>query len=201
MKNSKRYLAVLMTMSALLASGASQAQNPGNGGTTYSGLQATVRPEAFMEKFIDLNQAEATATATLATALGLAPAARPALALDALSADVAGAVAAAAAAQQQLAGAMAKPATLNDAAKANFAVGALALTQATNNYTEATKNLGAIKQNLALSGARAKVALYASRNTADLADKARAELKAVVAFAAANQIALAPEVTAAAAAM
>ena len=200
MKNSKRYLTVLM-MTALLASGASQAQNMGNGGTTYSGLQANVRPDVYLGKFIELNQAEAAGNAALATSLGLAPAARPALALDATSSEVAATVSAAGAAQQQLIDAMAKPAALNDTAKASFAAAAVALAQTSRDFTETTKNLGGIKQNLAMSGARAKVALYASRNTADLADKLRAELKAVVAFAAANQIALAPEVAATAAAM
>ncbi len=201
MKNLKRTLAVLTTMTAVLASGACLAQNPGNGGTTYAGMQATVRPDEFMARFIDLNKAEAAATSTLSTALGLAPAARPPLDLSASSAEIAAAASAAGAAQQQLIQAMAKPAALSDAAKADFARGALALAQAEREFTEQMKNLGGIKQNLASSGARARVALYASRNTSDLAEKLRAELKAVAAFAAANQIAVAPEVTAAAAAM
>ena len=201
MKNPKRLLVLVTATIALAASGASQAQNPGNGGTTFSGLQATVRPDDYLGKFIELSKAEAAATTTLSSALGLSAAARPPLDLSASTAEVAATVAASGAAQQQLQEAMNKPAALSDANKALFAGGALALAQVARDTNEMTKNLGAIKQNLALSGGRARVALYASRNTADVADKLRAELKAVVAFAAANQIALAPQVTEAAAAM
>ncbi|MDB5962347.1 MAG: hypothetical protein JWP59_3641 [Massilia sp.] len=199
MKNLKQYLAALLAIAALAAPLAGRAQNPGNGGTTFSGLPGAARPEEFLGKFVELSNAEAAANTTLSNALGIAAPARPALDMSALAADIANAATAADAARQRLMQAVSAPVALNDGAKADFAAGALALMQATRDFTALTKNLGAIKQSLAMSGAKARVALYASRNTADIAEKLRAELKAVVAFAAANQITLAPEVTATAA--
>lgn len=207
MKNPKRYLVLVMTMAALAAANVSNARQLGNGGTTYSGLMTQTRPEEFLGRFVELAQAEMAANTVLLNALGVADAAKPAAgavqALDtkASTGDISKVTAAAGATHQLLTQTLGTRIQLSEANKTSFANGALALTHAARDFTELTKNIGITKQALTTAGAPARVALYAARCTPDEAAQLRAELKAVVAFANANQVSLAAEVTEAAAAM
>lgn len=200
-------LALTFTMAALAATGSASARQLGNGGTTYSGLWSKTRPEEFLGKFIEVAQADLTANAALLSALGVADAARPSasalqtLDMKATTSDIANAASAANATHQLVTQTLAGSAPLSDSSKTSFAAGALALAQATRNLTDLTKNIGATKQALVTAGAPARVALYAARNAPDLAAQMRAEVKAVVEYASAHQIALAPEVTEVAASM
>jgi len=205
--SSKSALIACLAVAALGAANASLAQNPGNGGTTYSGLQATTRPEEFLGKFIELERADAAANTLLANALHIAEAAKPAasamqaLDMQASIGEVTSAAAAAGATHQAVTQALAGRIALNDTDKANFANGAVALMQTAKEFTALTKNIGATKQALAAAGAPARVALYAARNTPEMAAQLRAQVKAVVAFASANQVTLSADVVEAAAAM
>jgi hypothetical protein len=207
MNYSKSALLACLAVAALGASGACLAQNPGNGGTTYSGLQATTRPEEFLGKFVELERADVAANTLLANALGIGDAARPAagamrtLDMQASIGDVTGAAAAAGATRQAVTQALATRIAMSATDKANFINGAVALTQAAREFTALTKNIGATKQALTTAGAPARVALYAARNTPEMAAQLRAQVKAVVAFAAANEVTLSADVVDAAAAM
>lgn len=200
MKNRNGLLLCVFSLAALLLPAAAIAQNPGNGGTTYSDLQVSTRPEDFLAKFIALSRAEVAANALLSDALGMADAAAPAtsalqgLDLQATSSEIGKGTAAAGATHQRLTQALATPIALGDDKKAAFASGALALTEATRDFLALTRNIGVTKQALMMTGAPARVALYAARSTPELTAQLRTELKAVVAFASSNKIALAPEV-------
>jgi hypothetical protein len=64
-----------------------------------------------------------------------------------------------------------------------------------------TENFGATKKALSDAGASGHIALFAAKTMPETAAQLRQELKAVVEFAKANNIALAPEVNEAAGAM
>ncbi|WP_426191905.1 hypothetical protein [Massilia sp. DWR3-1-1] len=203
MKTYKRTLVFVVAMAALAAAGAGHARQLGNGGTTYSGLLSQPRPEEFLGRFVDLARADVAANSTLLQALGakLASAAPLALDMQASTADITHATVTAGALHEQVSQLLATPIALSEANKAAFASGAAALTLAARDMTALTKNIGATKQALVTAGAPARVALHAARATPDLATQLRAEVKAVLAFANANAITLAPEVIEAAAAM
>lgn len=200
-------LSLALSLAALAAPGLAEARQLGNGGTTYSGLWAKTRPEEFLGKFIEGMQADLAANTALLNALAVPEASRPPAAalatldMKASTGDIGNATAAAGALHQLVTQSVGAHAPLSDADKAGFANAALALSQVARNFTDLTQNIGATKQALANGGARARIALYAARNASDIAAQLRAELKAVVAFATASQIALAPEVIEAAAAM
>lgn len=207
MKTSNRYLVPVMIMAALASAGGANALQLGNGGTTYSDLLSNIRPEEFLGKFVELAHADVAANTTLLNALGVADAAKPstsalqALDMKATLGDITNATAAAGATHQLITQTLGKHVELSEANKANFASGALALTLAARDFTSLTKNIGNTKQALMAAGAPARIALYAARCTPDVAAQLRAEVKAVVAFASANQVTLSPEVNEAAAAM
>lgn len=201
MKNPKRYLVLVMAMAALATASVSNALQLGNGGATYSGLSSQTRPEEFLGKFVELAHADMAANTTLLNALGVADGALLALDMKASIGDITNATVAAGATHQLVTQALGTRIELSEANKTNFANGALALTKAALDFTALTKNIGATKQALTTAGAPARVALYAARCTPEAAAQLRAEVKAVVAFANANQVRLAPEVSEAAAAM
>lgn len=200
-------MVLVMIMAALASAGGANALQLGNGGTTYSDLLANIRPEDFLGKFVELAHADVAANTTLMNALGVADAAKPAtgalqaLDMKATTGDITNATAAAGATHQLVTQTLGKRIELTEANKAAFASGALALTQAARDFTALTKNIGNTKQALTTAGAPGRIALYAARCSPDVAAQLRAEVKAVVAFASANQVTLAPEVNEAAAAM
>ncbi|WP_426114608.1 hypothetical protein [Massilia sp. PWRC2] len=183
------------------------ARQLGNGGTTYSSLSHETPPEEFLGKFVELIHADQAANAMLFDAVGVAAAGRAASAvlatldMQASTADIGSAAAAAGASHQLLTQALATAAPLSAAQQASFASGALALAQVARDFTALTKNLGATKQTLLTAGMPARVALQATRVSADIAAQLRAELKAVVGFANARQLVLAAAVSEAAAAL
>lgn len=205
MKQWKPCLAWMLTIFALALPGISQAQNPGNGGTTYAGLQVTTRPEEFLGKFVELAQADGAANAALLTAMGDAEAAKKVssqlatLDTNATPADISAATAATRAARQRVTDMLAAHLTLSDASKASIASGALKLANTAHGFTLLTRNINATKQSLSQAGAPARIALLAARATPDQAAQLRAELGAMLSFAGANQLSLAPEVGQAAA--
>jgi hypothetical protein len=207
MNISQRTLVFALAIGALAAPILAEARQLGNGGTTYSSLMARTRPEEFLGRFIEVAQADLAANTALLNALQAPEATRPSssalasLDMKASTADISNATSAAATLHKLATQTVAAHAPLNEADKANFASAALGLSLVARNITDLTKNIAGTKQALAAAGAPARVALYAARNTSDLAEQLRAEVKAVVAFASANQIALAPEVIEAAAAM
>lgn len=207
MKNQKRYMVLVMIMAALAWAGGANALQLGNGGTTYSDLLSNIRPEEFLGKFVELAHADVAANTTLLHALGVADAAKPAtgalqaLDMKATTGDITNATAAAGATHQLVTQTLGTRMELSEANKMNFANGALALAQAARDFTALTKNIGNTKQALMTAGAPARIALYAARCTPDVAAQLRAEVKAVVAFANAHQVMLAPEVNETAAAM
>ena len=205
MKQWKRYLAWMFTLLALALPGISQAQNPGNGGTTFAGMQVTTRPEEFLGKFVELEKADGAANAALLSAMGDAEAAKKVssqlatLDLNATPAEISAATAATRAARQRVSEMLAAQRPLSDASKAGLASGALDLANTAHGFTLLTKNINATKQTLAMAGGPARIALFAARATPDVATQVRAELSAMLAFASANQLSLAPEVSQAAA--
>jgi hypothetical protein len=184
-----------------------QAQNKGNGGTDFSSLDAPVQPEGFLGKFVDLAHADAEANVLLVQALGAPDTAKAsigavqAIDMSATTSDIMNAGAAAGKAHEAVTELMGKPMALSDAGKVSFASAAAALTKAAFDFNALTRNLGATRQVLMTAGPRARVAVYAARATPDIAAQLRAEVRAMVAFAKVNNIALAPDVLAAAAAM
>lgn len=207
MKHPQPCLALVLTLAALAAPGLAGARQLGNGGTTFSSLSQQTAPEAFLDKFVELAHADLLANTMLLDALGVpatartATAALAALDMQASTADIANASAAAGATHQLVTQALATGRPLDDASKSSFASGALALCQAAQDFTALSKNIGATKQALNSAGMPARVALQASRYTPEVAAQLRAELKAVVAFAQANQVSLASAVKEAAAAL
>jgi hypothetical protein len=207
MKSPSRYLALAMATAAFLASTGASTRQLGNGGTTYSGMSSQTQPENFLGRYVELTHAGAAANVTLLEALDMADDARQlasraqGLDMKASTGDIGDAAAAAGATQRLVTQRLNAHGALGAANNATFAAGALALMQAAQDFTALTKNLGATKQALTNAGAPARVALYAARSAPDVAAQLRAEVKAVVAFADANQVTLAPEVRAAAAAM
>jgi len=207
MNHSSSCLALVIAMTTLLGSPGASAFQLGNGGTTYSGLASQTSPEDFLGKFIELAHADAAANATLLASLGMADAVKPgsgsvqALDMKSSPGDIANAAVTAGATHQLVTQRLGTRMTLSEADKTAFATGALALTQAARDFTGLTRNLGATKQALTTAGPPARAALYAARSTPDVAAQLRAEVKAVVAFASANQVTLAPEVSEAAAGM
>lgn len=202
-----RFSTILITSAACAAAFPVSARQLGNGGTTYSSLSQQTPPEEFLGKFVELVHADRAANAMLFDAVGVAEAGRAAgavlaaLDMGASTADIGSAAAAAGASHQLLTQTLATAAPLSPAQQASFANGALALAQVAREFSALTKNLGATKQALQMAGMPARVALHASRVTADMAAQLRAELKAVVAFADAHQLVLAPTVSEAAAAL
>lgn len=202
-----RRLALVITIATLAAPGIASARQLGNGGTTFSSLSKQTPPEAFLGRFVELAHADLVANGTLLDALGVPAAARPATAtlaaldMNATTTDIANAAAAAGATHQLVTQSLAAAPPLGDAGKSSFASGALALAQAARDFTDLTKNIGATKQALVTAGMPARVALHAARYTPEVAAQLRAELKAVVAFADANQVSLASAVKEAAASL
>lgn len=207
MQISQRVLVFTLACATLAAPGLAGARQLGNGGTTYSGLWAQTRPEEFLGKFIEVAQADLAANTALLNVLAVPAAARPpggalaTLDMKATSSDIGNATASAATLHQLVTERVGARAPLPEAEKANFASATLALAQAARNFTDLTKNIADTKKALTAAGAPARVALYAAKNAPDMAAQLRAELKALVAFAGDNQIALAPEALSAAAAL
>jgi hypothetical protein len=180
----------------------------GNGGTTYSSVARTQdRSVGFMPRFVELTRAEIAANAALLASLGLAEEAKRASSLsegfvaETTPGKVETVVGSAAAAHQQGVRKLAARPALDDANKAMFAAGALALAQAATGYSAMTENFGATKKALSDAGASGRIALFAAKTMPETTAQLRQELKAVLEFAKANNIALAPEVNDAAGAM
>lgn len=203
MKYPQPFLAVAMSVAALLFAAPGHARQLGNGGTTFSDLWSSARPEDFLARFIELTQADMAADTNLLGALGVAQSNKPLPALDmnATTGNITDAAAAIAASKAQTLQALAAPAAASAANQADFAAAALALTRAARDFTDLTSNIVATKKSLIGAGARGRIALHAARNATEMAAQLRTEVKAVVAFADARQIALPAEVIAAAAAM
>ncbi len=187
--------------------GIALAQNAGNGGTTFAGMQQTTRPEEFLGKFVELARADAQANASLLTALGDADgASRVSAALDSLDinatpAQITAATDANRAARQKVAALLAAQPVLDDANKALFADGATRLASTAHGFTLLTKNIHSTRQDLTSAGSPARIALFAARGTPDISAQLRGELGSMLAFASARQLTLAPEVGAAASEM
>lgn len=195
----KPCLACLLALASLILPLSTHAQNPGNGGTTFDGMQVTTRPEEFLGKFIESTQAEAAADAGMLMALGDEQAARrvadvaSALDLNATPGQIGAANDATRAAGQRIAEMLAAHAPLTEAGKAGFASGALKLANATRQFSALTRNINATKQAMSMAGARGRIALFAARAAPEHAAQLRAQLREVITFAGANQVALAPE--------
>jgi hypothetical protein len=205
MKPWKHCLAVMAALVGLVLPGVSLAQNPGNGGANFDGMQVTTRPEDFLGKFVELAQADAAAHATLLIALGDGEGAaklRAPLALldvNATPSQIGAASDAIRAARQGVAALLATPVQLSATNQSNFADGALRLARAAHEFTLLTKNIHVTKQSLAMAGSPARIALYAARATPDINAQIHTELGAILAFAGTRQLSLAPEVGVAAA--
>ena len=200
-------LAACLAVLSLALPGIALAQNPGNGGATFDGLQLTTRPEEFLGKFVALAQADAQANASLLTALGDADgaakvtAALAALDINATPSQITAATDATRAARQKVAALLAAQPSLNDANKAMFADGAARLANTAHEFNLLTRNIHATRQALTTAGSPARIALFAARGTPDISAQLQGELGAMLAFASARQLTLAPEVGAAAAEM
>jgi hypothetical protein len=200
MKIIHTYIAWLLAGMILVLPCAVKAQNPGNGGTTFAGMQTTTRPEEFLGKFIELAQADGALQATLLRAIGDIEGAQQVttasaeLDINSTPAQITAATNAARSARQRVSESLETRPQLRNVSDVDFSVSVLRLAQTAHEFIALTKNIQATKQILAMAGSPAKTALYTARAAPDITAQIRSELDALVAYARAKNVALSPEV-------
>jgi hypothetical protein len=207
MMTTPRKFGLLLAFAAGLAAiapsamGQASGTNQGNGGALYSGLgPAGTRPAEFLADFVQLTQTDLAANAALLTSLGLAAeAGRSQAEADGFSVEttpgkIEATVGSAGAAHQLVMTKLASSPVLSAENQATFAAGALGLAQAAKRYSEVGGNLVAVKKALVDAGQKGRMALFAAKTVPATLTQVRQQLQAMVQFAKANNITLAPEV-------
>ena len=199
-----KLLSCMLGMALLFAAGGASAQvQLGNGGAALSDVARTGPPAGnMMNDYLDASRRVMGAEAALCDALGLKDEAAQARKLSAeLSDDVTigtleAAIKAHADLQKRMAGALgsAKP-----AAGGQSGAAILELAAGAKDYKKLTVGLADVKKKLRDTLPKSRNALYIAKVAPDLVDETKAVLNAAIAFAAANGVALAPEVGAIAA--
>lgn len=182
--------------------GIAQAQ-VGNGGATYSDVNGKNAWADFTPRFVTATLDAMAAQASMMSALGLndqagaVTAQAKDLRRDTPPGTVEAIMTARLAAAQALSAKLATAGlTLDDAKKAQFGADVDALARSIKLYEEISTDLPWMKTQLRGAGAKGRTGLFVAKSIPDYTRDMKVELAAAVAFANANKIAYAPEVTA-----
>jgi len=188
---------------ALLANAGLVQAQVGNGGATYSDVTGKNQWAQLMPQFVDATQNAFTSEALLLTAVGLGDQATAlteqakGLTRDSAPGQVEQIMTARTSAGTALAAKLATPGlVLEGAAKQQLSEGIDGLVRTIKQYEELSVDLPGMKVQMRGAGAKARTGLFVAKSLPGYVTDAKRELAAMVAYARANTIPVAPEAAA-----
>lgn len=199
MASIRKHLLAASTLALMLASGAALAQL-GNGGGKYEGVdKVNLKPAQMVEKFVDMAQGVLGADNSLLSSVGLAEQAgkagaeAKALTPDASRGQLESALKLQTDSGLALEQKLAAKADLNDAGKQQFSAGIGELSRGVIQYAGFSRDLNDIKKNLRPIGGANSAVIYLAKVLPTSVKELGQTLKAAVAYAKANNIAVPAE--------